>query len=137
MYLNVFVIIVLCSSFTLRINTLKNKYLLSVTLIFQIESEIIIEITLAEIEMHFLHYYYFNFFMFIRTTFDEYPVTLLKCWTKHRRRIIMNRIRITFLKFCIQHKIIPPHLNCIQNSKLNLFNYRSKCNFYHIRNTFI
>jgi len=61
---------------------------------------------------------------------------LLKSWIKQRKSIIAWKIRIIFLKACIQHSIIPFHLQNIVKIKLNLFNHQSNIKLNHLRHNF-
>jgi len=61
-----------------------------------------------------------NFFEYIRTTFGDFSRSLLKTWIKQQKSIINNKIRVIFLKACIEHNIIPIHLQNITGNKLEL-----------------
>jgi len=69
-------------------------------------------------------------------TFDVYNNNLLKSWIKQCKSIIASKIRIIFLKACIQHNIIPIHLQNIVGIKLNLFDHRSNIKLNHFRHNF-
>jgi len=60
-----------------------------------------------------------SFFKFIYNTFGSLPVQLLKGWIKNRLNIYKCKLRIRFLKFCIQFNIVPPHLYSL--SKLSMY----------------
>jgi len=49
----------------------------------------------------------------------------MKLWIKHRKTMVMNKCRIRFLKFCIEHNIVPQHLYRIQCHSINVTHYRS------------
>jgi len=64
-----------------------------------------------------------SFFKFIYDTFGTLPVKLLKEWKKHRLYIYKCKLRIRFIKFCIQHEITPPHLGSLQRFNVHLHDY--------------
>jgi len=67
-----------------------------------------------------------SFFKFIYNTFGTSNVKLLKEWKKHRFNIYKCKLRIRFIKFCIQHEIIPAHLNSILHLNVHLFDHKLK-----------
>jgi len=77
-----------------------------------------------------------SFFNFIRNTFGSFPVKLLKEWIKHRQSIDKSRLRIRFIKSCIQHEIVPSHLYKMQHFNLHLHDHTSKSKFKEIKNSF-
>jgi len=83
------------------------------------------------------HLHSFSFFKFIDYTFGSIPVRLLKDWTKYRRNIYKCKLRIRFIKFCIQNGVVPPHLFGVLNFNLHLRNHHSLMKFGGIKNSLI
>jgi len=67
----------------------------------------------------------YSFFKFIFLTFGLEPVKLMKRWTKQRKIMIKNKCRIKFLKFCLEHNIVPQHLYQIQRHNINVTQFES------------
>jgi len=78
-----------------------------------------------------------NSFLILYVIFLVHSVKLLKLWIKHRKTIYRNRIRIRFIKFCIQHDVVPPHLYRIHNFNLNLYHHSSISKFYVLMDIYI
>jgi hypothetical protein len=78
-----------------------------------------------------------NFFNFILMTFGLLAVKSMKLWIKYHRIIIKNKIRIRFIRTCINKNITPPHLNYIANHELEFFHFRSVHKFNYLNNQFI
>jgi len=74
-----------------------------------------------------------SFFKFIHDTFGTLPVKLLKEWKKHRVNIYKCKLRIRFIKFCIQHEITPSHLSGLQRFNVHLRDQRLLAKFNGIK----
>jgi len=72
-----------------------------------------------------MRYITHSFFKFILLTFGVYPMKLMKLWTKQRKNVIKSKYRIKFLKFCIEHNIVPQHLYQIQRHNINVKHFES------------
>jgi len=81
--------------------------------------------------------YSHGFFSYVNTLFGRYTTKLLKSWIKLRRDLIKIRIRIIFLKFCIDYNITPPHAYNISKAHVFLFDHRSKHRFNYVKRSFI
>jgi len=60
----------------------------------------------------------------------------LKEWKKHRLNIYKCKLRIRFIKFCIQHEIIPSHLSGLQRFNVHLQDQKLKGKFNDIKISF-
>jgi len=61
-----------------------------------------------------------SFFNFILVTFGLYALRLMKQWTKQTKIVIKQECRIKFLKFCLEHNIVPQHLYRFHNYNINI-----------------
>lgn len=85
-----------------------------------------------------MRYTHNQFFTSIRIRFGYEPVYLLKRWIKCRKSIIVNKLKIRFLRKCQHKEIFPTHINGLLN-KLdgNFANRRSTCEFRSARVCFL
>lgn len=70
-----------------------------------------------------------TFFQFVNFNFGSETVKHVKKWTNTQRSITKMKVRISFLKNCLKHNVIPPHLKRWSRLKNNLYHHRSvsKC----------
>lgn len=66
-----------------------------------------------------------TFFIFVNCNFGSETVKYMKKWTNTQKSITKMKLRISFLKNCIKHNVISPHLNRWSSLKNNLYHYRS------------
>ena len=64
-------------------------------------------------------------------------VILMKQWIKHHCNIVKSTVRIRFLKFCLQRKIVPTHLYRIHKFELKFFELHLWNKYYKLKNFFI
>jgi len=83
-----------------------------------------------------MRYLHSNFFKYVSTTFGIFCSRLLKSWINQQKLIINNKIRVTFLKACIQHNIVPIHLRNIIGNKLIMSDHNCNRKLKHLRHVF-
>jgi len=71
----------------------------------------------------------YNFFNFIFVTFGLFPIKLMKLWIKYRKNVIKSKVRIKFLKICIQHNLTPQHLHTLYNFNINIRHFSTSNRF--------
>jgi len=83
------------------------------------------------------HYQRFSFFNFIYHTFGPPTVYFMKEWIKHRLSIYKCKLRIRFLKLCIQYEVIPPHVFSLQRFNVHLRDKSSIFKFNELKKSVI
>jgi len=83
-----------------------------------------------------MRYLHRNFFKYVSTTFGILCSRLLKSWINQQKLIINNKIRVTFLKACIQNNIVPIHLQNIIGNKLIMSDHNCNRKIKHLRHVF-
>jgi len=78
-----------------------------------------------------------NFFNFIFITFGLFPIKMMKLWIKHRKNVIKYKVRIKFLKICIQRNLIPQHLKTIYNFNINMQHFNTNNKFIVLKRKII
>jgi len=77
-----------------------------------------------------------SFFNYIRYSFGDYSLGLLKDWMKYKRLFYKNKLRRIFCKFCIDNNIVPPHLLRLHNVNVSVQHDYSKRKFNNLIETY-